>query len=64
MTPNCYECKHRRDTPGSCHSRCDHPTCNVTAEKHGIVNGWFFFPINFDPVWLRSCDGFEKKETA
>ena len=24
--PNCYECKHRGSVPGSCHSRCEHPT--------------------------------------
>lgn len=23
--PNCYECKHRRDLAGDCHSRCAHP---------------------------------------
>jgi hypothetical protein len=29
---------------------------------HGICNGWFIWPINFDPVWLENCDGFESKE--
>ena len=23
--PNCYQCKHRRDLPGDCHSSCAHP---------------------------------------
>jgi hypothetical protein len=23
--------------------------------------GWFFWPYNFDPRWLKSCDGFEPK---
>lgn len=23
--PNCYQCKHRGEVPGSAHSRCSHP---------------------------------------
>lgn len=29
---------------------------NITADPHGIRNGWFAWPINFDPVWLETCD--------
>lgn len=32
---------------------------NVEGDPHGIKKGWFCWPINFDPVWLQSCDGFE-----
>lgn len=64
MKPNCYECKHRRDLAGSCHSRCANPKAEVTGNAHGIQNGWFFHPFNYDPVWLNSCNGFEKKEQA
>ena len=35
---------------------------NIKAELHGIKNGWFFWPVNFDPVWLISCNGFMPKE--
>lgn len=35
---------------------------NIQAEPHGIENGWFFWPMNFDPVWLKNCDGFTKKD--
>ena len=34
---------------------------NVTAHRHGVQNGWFIWPMNFDPVWLVSCDGFSAK---
>ena len=34
---------------------------NIIGKPHGIKNGWFNWPFNFDPVWLESCDGFEKK---
>ena len=33
---------------------------NVSANPHGIKRGWFYWPLNFDPVWLDTCDGFEK----
>jgi hypothetical protein len=31
---------------------------NVRGHAHGVANGWFVWPVNFDPVWLESCDGF------
>lgn len=34
---------------------------NIKGNPHGIKNGWFIWPVNFDPVWLENCDGFESK---
>jgi hypothetical protein len=34
----------------------------VKGNPHGIKNGWFNWPFNFDPVWLDECDGFTNKE--
>lgn len=34
---------------------------NITLDPHGVKNGWAMWPLNFDPVWLESCDGFEAK---
>ena len=34
----------------------------IAGSPHGIRNGWFNWPWNFDPVWLLECGGFEKKE--
>lgn len=34
---------------------------NVMGNATGIRRGWFSWPINFDPVWLLTCDGFEAK---
>lgn len=34
---------------------------NIKGNPHGIRNGWFNHPFNFDPVWLLQCDGFEAK---
>ena len=31
----------------------------IVGNPHGIKKGWFNWPINFDPVWLENCEGFE-----
>lgn len=41
---------------------------NLSGYYQGIKNGWFYWPINFDPLWLKTCNGFEQqnetKQTA
>lgn len=60
--PNCYDCKHSRELPGDCHLGCANLSANVKGHEHGKRMGWFLWPFNFDPTWLISCDGFEKKD--
>ena len=60
--PNCYECIHQRTLPGDAHSQCANRKAEVRGNPHGIKNGWFMWPYNFDPVWLESCNGFTQKE--
>jgi len=67
--PNCYKCVHRFPIPGDAHSRCNNISAEVSGNPHGIRSGWFMWPLNFDPTWLESCDGFsdnpaDKKEMA
>jgi hypothetical protein len=59
--PDCYKCEHRCNVPGDCHSACKNWKVNVRGAIHGVRNGWFCWPFDFDPVWLESCDGFEAK---
>lgn len=54
----CYNCVHRLPIPGDAHTRCNNPKANVEGNEIGIKNGWFLWPLNFDPTWLISCDGF------
>lgn len=62
IKPNCYNCKHRGEVPGSAHSSCEYPSgTKVEGSEVGIRGGWFNHPFNFDPVWLKKCDGFECK---
>jgi hypothetical protein len=35
----------------------------IAAVPHGVRNGWFVWPVNFDPVWLEHCEGFQIKST-
>lgn len=39
-------------------------TLHVVGSPHGIANGWFAHPWNYDPTWLVSCDGFTSREGA
>jgi len=57
---NCYACKFRGSVPGDAHSSCSNSKANVEGDNYGIRSGWFMHPWNFDPVWLVSCDGFQK----
>ncbi len=77
---NCYECKHRRNLVGDCHSACVAiPSAllgnawtsvmmtggyadKIQGHPHGIQNGWFNWPLNFDPTWVKGCSYFEKKD--
>lgn len=34
----------------------------IKGNPHGIKEGWFMWPINFDPVWLESCNSFEENK--
>lgn len=30
----------------------------VRGNPHGIRNGWFVWPMDFDPTWLEQCLGW------
>lgn len=31
----------------------------IVADQIGIAKGWFDWPMNFDPTWLKQCNGFQ-----
>lgn len=80
MMGACYNCFHRMSlSPLDAHSRCGHPraqyaaghsygdcwqSMDIVGDPRGIENGWFVWPENFDPTWLRNCSGFMEKEAA
>ena len=59
----CYKCKHKREVPGDAHIACANPDPNMSGNPHGIRNGWFLYPLLFDPVWKeRICGNFAERD--
>jgi len=57
----CYICKNRRSIPGNVHISCSKPDPKMKGHGHGIANGWFIYPQNFDPSWkLIKCGNFDQ----
>ena len=58
---DCYTCPYREQVPGSAHSACKAIENNlgeaaktlIKFDLHGVRNGWCFWPLNFDPVWVE-----------
>ena len=62
MKDNCEVCKHKRYVPGDTHIACVRPDPDMTGDPHGIKNGWFIYPLLFDPMWkTKECCNFEQK---
>lgn len=74
---NCTDCKHRRAIPGDAHSQCvaqpfpdfvamrsGRTAMPVIVNEHGYRNGWAFWPVNFDPVWIESCKLFAQRDAT
>lgn len=63
MKSNCYNCKNKRSVPGNAHIKCVKPDPNMTGDPHGIKNGWFIYPLLFDPTWMtKDCCNYEPKD--
>lgn len=58
----CQKCKHKQVVLGNDHIGCNKPDSQVKGYPHGIKNGWFYYPILFDPIWMIiECRNFEAK---
>jgi len=33
---------------------------NIQTNSHGVKMGWVNWPMNFDPVWIENCEGYEE----
>ena len=61
MHNECYACSKRREVPGNCHILCAKPDAKMKGHPHGISNGWFIYPMLFDPTWkTRMCANFKE----
>ena len=65
MRNECWSCKHRREVPYNAHIRCAKPDSTMQGNPHGIKNGWFFYPLCFDPVWKeKDCSNYQTSEAV
>lgn len=61
----CYKCRYKREVAGNAHIACINPDPTMTGNPHGIKNGWFIYPILFDPAWKEAnCANFKEKENV
>lgn len=49
------------DAHSCCKNSKTRAELGIKGNDYGIRRGWFFWPSNFDPVWLENRDGFSKK---
>jgi hypothetical protein len=69
---DCYNCEYRQQLNHSHHSGCllgtvalfkgINPNDVVKMNPHGVKNGWCYYPFDFDPIWIESCNCFKAKE--
>ena len=56
----CYSCIHKRNVPGDRHINCAKPDPVMKGNRHGILNGWFLYPLVFDPTWQeKDCANYK-----
>jgi len=61
----CYRCAFRQNVPGESHIKCANPDTEMAGNPHGIKNGWFIYPLLFDPTWKeKDCANYEPKDVA
>lgn len=59
LQTDCGGCAHRRSVPGNAHIQCARPDPAMRGDPHGVRQGWFFYPLLFDPVWRTTeCANF------
>jgi len=65
ISHDCHNCVHRRPIPGDAHIQCAKPDPLMIGDPHGVKNGWFMYPLNFDPVWAKkNCSNYLPKPTS
>ena len=66
MKVQCDTCAYKKRNPGTAHIRClfDWSGKTVPAGSvHGIVKGWYMFPLNYDPVWMaEECSAWAEEQ--
>lgn len=54
--PNCYDCKFRREVPGSAHSSCAHPVVGANDDPFGNMMAIFASVGRVNPVISQKAE--------
>jgi hypothetical protein len=58
----CFSCRFMRRITSSSHIRCANPDLTLTGDEDAIEKGYFQYPYNFNPIWIKSiCKKFKEK---
>ena len=65
----CYSCGYKQNVPGNAHIRCAFAWAksNLTpppGSAYGVSQGWYIFPLLFDPTWMLEPCGAWAEEAA
>lgn len=61
----CYRCAHKRNVPGNAHISCAKPSQSMMGDEHGKRNGWWSYPVLFDPTWnMTICPNHEATDVV
>ena len=59
----CRECQHHRTSGEFGQIGCANPPNEMCCGKHATEQGWFHFPLMFDPIWgMSNCPNFTEGE--
>ena len=65
MRNECWHCAHSREVPGNAHIKCVKPDAGMVGNLLGIREGWFFYPLLFDPTWKEvMCKNYQNHESV
>ncbi|PIT96492.1 hypothetical protein COT94_00080 [Candidatus Falkowbacteria bacterium CG10_big_fil_rev_8_21_14_0_10_37_14] len=64
---SCYGCAYKQNVPGDAHIACSFNFKKAEkplpqGDPHGIKNGWYSFPVNYDPNWMMTeCQAYAEE---
>ena len=60
MKTKCDGCIHLRNLhkDKGVYRGCNNIHAHITSDTLEIPKTWFFWPMDFNPKWIISCDGF------
>jgi hypothetical protein len=63
---DCTKCRYSRRIPLDSQLTCSHPLARVQSNLGAATHGQAYWPVSFDPKFLKSCPchGFQEMKTS